>query len=131
MVSRLKDPSRWNCTYRKQKGFTIYVGRTSTIASGNCRDAIKKRDLAHSANPRLTGFGAAKMNTERTGIDGYPATRGREQQLIDAVRIDPSLKSANLIRGVSKRNKLGCFYHLASNIAFGPLTAYTGNGSCP
>lgn len=60
------------------------------------------------------------------GAQGYPAIRGREQQLIDSLGGVGSPNVGNAIRGVSRFNPLGRIYHGASDAYFGPLAPYTG-----
>jgi len=64
---------------------------------------------------------------------GYWAIRGREQQLIDSYGgaiLDPLRRpgatSINLIRGVSRENPCGYFYHTLSSGVWGELYPYTG-----
>jgi len=57
---------------------------------------------------------------------GKPAIRGREQQLIDYYGGVGSRRVANRIRGVSKANPMGRFYHSQSNSFFGNIAPYTG-----
>lgn len=57
---------------------------------------------------------------------GKPAIRGREQQLMDYYGGVGSPKLGNSIRGVSKYNPAGRFYHYESNRRFGNLAPYTG-----
>ncbi len=57
-------------------------------------------------------------------MKGAIAIRGREQQLIDAhggAQSDGGT-SANLIRGVGRRNPLAPIYDAASTAMFGPVT---------
>ncbi len=75
---------------------------------------------------RALGFVDPKLDRAIQGVGGYPAIRGREQQLIDAYGGVGSPGVANVIRGVSPYNPLGRVYHEASNAAFGPLAPYTG-----
>lgn len=60
------------------------------------------------------------------GALGKPAIRGREQQLIDYYGGIGSRRVANSIRGVSKANPMGRFYHSQSNSFFGNIAPYTG-----
>ena len=59
-------------------------------------------------------------------IFGKPAIRGREQQLIDYYGGIGHPKVANRIRGVSKANFLGRYYHYQSDYYFGNIAPYTG-----
>lgn len=134
IVSRLKNPLRWNCTYKKYHAGTntTYYGRTSAPEGGDCASAIAKRDQAHRILA-AAGFALAIIDAERTGVTGYAAIRGREQQLIDSWMVDGRnwWNVANVIRGVAKANPAACIYHVASDVYIGPLSPYTAFGSCP
>ncbi|MEM8683354.1 MAG: VCBS repeat-containing protein [Pseudomonadota bacterium] len=132
-LTRLKKPSRQNCTYTKTApgpSPKVYSGRTSTTANRTCEDAINRRDAAHRLrSPWLAGFGKAVRDKSATGTLGYPAIRGREQQLMDYW--GDRARSANAIRGVARSNPLGCFFHQTANSIFTTqLFPYTGIGSC-
>lgn len=135
LTSRLAAPDRVNCTYLKFSPplNQTYYGRTSGPPRDNCDAAISRRNAAHVASGNLATFLTAQKLDEITGAVGYPAIRGREQQLIDSWMHDGRTRAnvANIYRGVSVLNPLGCPYHLASNVAFGPLSAFTGIGTCP
>ena len=77
---------------------------------------------------RGEGFALPTLDRAVQGAQGYPAFRGREQQLIDLNGRAQSEggTSGNRIRGVGKLNPLGRLYHNASNLYFGPLYPYTG-----
>jgi hypothetical protein len=103
----------------------VYSGRTSGF--GDPQSIVTARAAGHPA--RLAGFGPAFVDEVGTGLEGYAAIRGREQQLIDlhgGARSDNGT-SANLIRGVSKSNMAGRTMWDLSNLHFGPLAPYTGN----
>ena len=72
------------------------------------------------------GFGNPVIDRAVQGYSGYPAIRGREQQLIDHYGGVGNPKVGNRIRGVSKLNPLGYIYYGASNLYFGPLSLYSG-----
>ena len=75
---------------------------------------------------RALGFTNPTIDRFAFGDSGYFAIRGREQQLIDFYGGIGSPRVANLIRAVWAYNRVGRFYHDASNITFGPLAPYTG-----
>lgn len=100
----------------------VYVGRASGI--GTPDQVLAARYSSH--HMRALGFGAPKLDRSLQGVGGYPAIRGREQQLIDYYGGVGSPGVANIIRGVSALIPLGPIYHGASNAAFGPLAPYTG-----
>lgn len=81
---------------------------------------------------KALGFGPPDVDVAVHGWWGYPAIRGREQQVIDSLggvfnaTTNPNTRIANAIRGVSKTNPLGYAYHAASDLAFGPLALYSG-----
>lgn len=77
---------------------------------------------------RGQGFAFPTLDRAVQGAQGYPAIRGREQQLIDSHgrALSEGGISGNTIRGVGKYNPLGILYHNASNLYFGPLHPYTG-----
>jgi hypothetical protein len=56
-------------------------------------------------------------------ISGYAATRGREQQLFVFFK-NGGATMGNQITPVLQYNPLSVTYHLASNLAFGPLVSY-------
>jgi RHS repeat-associated protein len=96
----------------------VYSGRTSGF--GNPQSIVNARAGGHGA--RLGGFGSPAVDRWAVGAQGYAAVRGREQQLIDAnggAQSDGG-SSANLIRGVSKRNPLAEIYDKAATATFGP-----------
>ena len=100
----------------------VYVGRTSGY--GDPYSIMMNR----FSNHHMKKFGYKKPELDRAvqGYHGYPAIRGREQQLIDFHGGVGSPKVGNSIRGVSKLNPLGGLFHKASNTYFGPLSNYTG-----
>ncbi len=148
-------PGRWQCSYIKHNFSTgvSYYGITSTKASGNCTDAVDKRDARHerSARFRGKGFSSARLDKPyRSGatlpvgqlLDRH-VIRGREQQLIDthdlftsngtrlygidARKYDKDASRLyNRIRSVRKRNPLGCLMWEASNVNFGNIAPFTG-----
>lgn len=75
---------------------------------------------------RKKGFKNPIIDRFVQGASGKPAIRGREQQLIDYYGGVGSSKVANVIRGVSKTNLAGRFYHEMSNYYFGALAPFTG-----
>lgn len=103
----------------------IYVGRTS----GNGKELLVKimlRRYAGHGVRKSQGYGNMKIDKAAVGKDGYAAIRGREQQLIDAYGGVGSPKVGNTIRGVSKANRNGRYYHDMSNKKFGNIAPYTG-----
>jgi RHS repeat-associated protein len=97
----------------------VYSGRTSGI--GDPQSIVNARAAGHPS--RLGGFGPAVVDQWAYGAQGYLAIRGREQQLIDThggARSDGGT-SANLIRGVGKRNPAAKIYDNAANALFGPM----------
>lgn len=100
----------------------VYVGRTSGF--GNPYSIMMARYSSH--HMKALGFGNPTMDVAVQGLQGYPAIRGREQQLIDVYGGVGSSHVANPIRGVSKINLLGKFYHAASSMYFGQIALYTG-----
>ncbi len=85
---------------------------------------VAKRDAFH----HIKGFSAAKL--DQASYDRY-SIRGREQQLIDynggaQSDLGSPRKSGNPIRGVSRWNKKGMMYWLASTREFGLLFRFTG-----
>lgn len=135
ITTQLANPDRINCTYSKYSAALdqTYYGRTSGPEGDNCTAAVSRRNQAHVARGNLSSFGPAQLDRQATGALGYAGIRGCEQQLIDSWMIDGRTRAdvANILRGVAKSNPLGCSFHLASNTLFGPLSPYTGNGSCP
>ena len=104
----------------------VYSGRTSGY--GNDAQAIVN-SRAGGHPDRLTGFGPPVVDKAATGLKGYSAIRGREQQLIDShgrAKSDGGTY-VNEHRGVRKGNPLGGRYHKDSNELFGQLHSYTGN----
>jgi hypothetical protein len=99
-----------------------YVGRASGF--GSPESILASRYSSH--HMRALGFGDPKVDRAVQGIQGYPAIRGREQQLIDFHGGVGSPGVANAIRGVSALNPFGSVFHSASDTYFGPLAPYTG-----
>jgi len=102
----------------------VYSGRTSGF--GDPQSIVNRRVADHPE--RLKGFGPGNFDRWASGVAGYEAIRGREQQLIDfngGAQSDGGI-SANIIRGVSKTNDNGYARWTASNMMFGPLAPYTG-----
>jgi RHS repeat-associated protein len=99
-----------------------YVGRASGF--GTPQSILNRRLSTHHAT--ALGFGAPTLDRAVQGAQGYPAIRGREQQLIDSFGGVGSPNVGNAIRGVSRFNPLGRVYHGASDAYFGPLAPYTG-----
>jgi hypothetical protein len=102
----------------------VYSGRASGY--GSPVEIMNNRAKSHPDD--LKGFGAPVLDRAASGIKGYAAIRGREQQLIDThgrARSDGGT-SANKIRGVAKTNLAGEYYHDTANASFGELHSYTG-----
>lgn len=93
------------------------VGRASGY--GTPQAVLSQRLSTHHAISQ--GYGAPVLDRAVQGIQGYPAIRGREQQLIDAFGGVGSPNLGNRIRGVSRFNPFGRIYHEASDTYFGPL----------
>ena len=100
----------------------VYVGRTSGY--GDPYRIMIRRSSGH--HMRVLGFGNPVLDRAIQGYQGYPAIRGREQQLIDFYGGVGSPNVGNIIRGVSQYNLAGMLYHGASDLYFGPLAPYTG-----
>jgi RHS repeat-associated protein len=104
----------------------LYIGRTSGF--GTPEQVLKRRDASHEYN--TLGFGPAVVHSALMNVGsaiGYPAMRGREQQVIDFFGGVGSPMIANRIRGISmSRPIMGRFYWMMSNTQFGPLAPYTG-----
>jgi len=134
ITQRLADPNRVNCTYQKfnPSSNRTYYGRTSGKAGVSCEAAVDRRNASHTFLNR-NGFLAAVKRDEATGLGSYFAVRGREQQLMDSWMVDGRTINnlANRLRGVARLNPLACTYHSLSNLRFGPLSPYTGDGTCP
>lgn len=99
-----------------------YVGRTSGF--GDPYSIMMRRASGH--HMRAFGFGTPVLDRAVQGVQGYPAIRGREQQMIDFYGGVGSPNVGNRIRGVGTYNPAGRIYHGASNLYFGPLHDYTG-----
>ncbi|GGH25204.1 hypothetical protein FAZ19_15820 [Sphingobacterium alkalisoli] len=99
-----------------------YSGRTSGF--GDPYSIMMFRYNSH--HMRALGYGSPSVDVYKQGLDGYPAIRGREQQLIDFSGGVGNPKVGNSIRGVGRYNPLGRGYHNLSNSYFGPLSPYTG-----
>lgn len=78
---------------------------------------------------RAYGYNNPVLDRAVQCYQGYPAIRGREQQLIDSYGGIGSPSVGNSIRGVYMFNPAGIIYHQASNMYFGPLSNYTGFGN--
>ena len=134
ITRRLADPTRINCTYEKVSPALnqTYYGRTSGKAGETCLTAVNRRSASHTVL-NLAGFLPATVRDEATGVGSYFQVRGREQHLIDSWMVDgrQRINVANIIRGVAKKNPLACTYHTLSILKFGPLSPYTGDGTCP
>lgn len=100
----------------------IYVGRTSGF--GTPYSVMMQRYSSH--HMRLLGFLNPRVDVAVQGIFGYPAIRGREQQLIDYYGGIGSPRVGNSIRGVAYYNPNGRFYFQQSNTTFGNIHSYTG-----
>ena len=102
----------------------VYSGRASGY--GDPYSIMLARYMRH--HKRAEGFTFPSLDRAIQGYQGKPAIRGREQQLIDfhgGAQSGGGI-AGNRIRGVSKLNPLGRFYHSLSNLYFGPLSPYTG-----
>jgi hypothetical protein len=108
-------------TMRNSAG-QVYVGRTSGF--GDPYSIVKRRTSYH--HMRFYGYGSPMVDRAIQGYQGYPAIRGREQQMIDFFGGVGSLNVGNRIRGVSKSNMFGRLYHEASNMYFGEVAPYSG-----
>lgn len=100
----------------------VYVGRTSGY--GDAYSIMMNRASGH--HMKTLGYGNPILDRAVQGYEGYPAIRGREQQLIDSYGGVGSPGVGNSIRGVSPYNPAYPIYHGASNLYFGPLAPYTG-----
>jgi len=100
----------------------VYVGRTSGF--GDPYSILRARMRTHHMVTR--GFDVGSVDRAVQGLHGYPAVRGREQQLIDSLGGVGSPNVGNAIRAVAKANPAGRIYHAASDLYFGPLHGYTG-----
>jgi hypothetical protein len=85
-----------------------------------------KRFAGH--HKRAEGFGSPRLDkyTTGTGLEGYSAIWGREQQLIDSYGGVGNHRVGNSIRSVSPLNPAGHYLWDKSNEYFGPLAPYTG-----
>lgn len=99
-----------------------YVGRTSGY--GNPYNIMMSRAAGH--HMKVFGYGTPVLDKSTQGYLGYPAIRGREQQLIDSYGGVGSINVGNRIRGVSVYNPAYPIYHKASDIYFGNKAEYTG-----
>jgi hypothetical protein len=122
--------------YNEDGTITVYSGRTSGSADETAEEIVRRRDAQHNKQfpNRLNGYGRAVVDREDVGGKGDPSAkwriRGREQQLIDRwgrAQRDDNGTSGNIIRGVSKENKMGRIYHDLSSGLWGQLWYYTGN----
>lgn len=100
---------------------SIYVGRASGM--GDPASVLKRRYATH--HMRILGFTNPQLDESAQGIGGYPATRGREQQLYDFYKARGMILG-NAIRPVSRYNVNAPAYHLASDLRFGNIAPYTG-----
>jgi len=107
-------------TYIKRKidSEEVYAGRTSgkvsAITPENVAKVLRKRDSGHQRNKE--GFDKAEFDQFSTK---YEAIRGREQHLIDYFKTKGVC--ANLINGISLRNKKRALYLTAAVESFGEL----------
>ena len=83
-----------------------------------------RRYSGHHMNYK--GYGNPTIDRFVQGTPAYAAIRGREQQLIDYYGGVGSSRVGNSIRGVSKANPMGRYFHEKSNQYFGKLSPYTG-----
>jgi RHS repeat-associated protein len=101
-IDYLKDKLQVKFVTYTRQGPTgaVYSGRARGV--GNPQAIVNARARSHPS--RLDGFGPPLVDRWATGVEGYVAIRGREQQLIDAHGRAQSEQgtSANLIRGVSR-----------------------------
>jgi hypothetical protein len=157
-VGAAASPGRWQCSYTKYNSAQqlYYHGITSTISSGNCVDAVRKRSQQHDASPRFRrtpGWTPSSPDREIPPTATLPGSllvtrgviRGREQQLIDfdthrlftptgvelrGIDARNYNKTAsrlfNRIRSVAKRNPAGCLMWKGSNILFLTYSPFTG-----
>lgn len=135
-----KQPNRRWCAYWMQNPQgRRYFGRTSTLNTSTCDAAVRARWLVHKRKRVFASYLPATPSGEGLGVAGYSAVRGREQALIDWAlqqtnqTVLPNLDVSNRIRGVAKRNPLGCGFWLATNTLHGNIAPYTGltPSSCP
>lgn len=85
--------------------------------------------IRNSRLPRTkikNGFTIAVIDNVGYGFFGVDAIRGREQQLIDFYGGIGSSRVLNKIRGVSKWNIAGRYYHFQSDSKFGNIAPFTG-----
>lgn len=100
----------------------VYAGRTSGY--GDPYRIMMNRYYGH--HMRALGYGNPVLDRAVQGYQGYPAIRGREQQLIDFYGGVGSPGVGNAIRGVGYYTDFGQTMHNLSNLYFGPLAPYTG-----
>ena len=100
---------------------TVYAGRTSGF--GDPHAIMIERFSSH--HMKSLGYGNPRLDVFINGIAGYPAIRGREQQLIDAYGGVGSPQVGNTIRGVAYYNPAGRIYY-ASSLIFGKIAEYNG-----
>ena len=124
VASDAPDYERVYVTYTRTNELTgqVYVGRTSGY--GDAADLVTNRARNHPEH--LNDFGPPVVDKHAKGVGASPATRGREQQLIDHYGGVGNSKVANKIRAVAKHNIFGRPYHNASNSRWGELHPYTG-----
>jgi hypothetical protein len=108
-------------TMRNSAG-QIYIGRTSGY--GDPYSIMAARAAGH--HMKALGYGVPILDRAVQGYQGYPAIRGREQQLIDYYGGVGSSRVGNRIRGVSQFNPAYPIYHEASNLYFGQIAPFTG-----
>jgi len=110
-------------TYTLTNGNSTYVGRASGY--GTPYQIMMRRYSGH--HMRAFGYSNPVLDRAIQGVQGYPAIRGREQQMIDFFGGAGSPNVGNIYRGVSKLDVVGGrLYHGMSNLYFGPLAPYTG-----
>jgi RHS repeat-associated protein len=109
-------------TLRNSGTGQTYVGRASGF--GSPQEIVQRRFASH--HMRAAGFRNPQMDRAYAGPLGYPVTRGREQQLMNAHGGVGSPGLANQIRGVSRSNPAGPAFHNASSRAFGEIAPYDG-----
>lgn len=107
-------------TYIKRKidSPEVYAGRASgkvsAVTPENIAKILRKRDSGHHRNNE--GFDKAEL--DQFSLE-YNPIRGREQHLVDYFKVRGI--SANLINGISPRNKKRAIYLTAAVESFGEL----------
>ena len=107
----------WNPTTNQ-----TYVGRTSGF--GTPESLINSRYSGHHRGNE--GFLPPNLDRFIQGYHNKAAIRGREQQMIDFHGGAGSSTCANIIRGVSRFNIAGYYFHTQSTLYFSFKYEYTG-----